>query len=318
MNYRDNIDNNYNLKNLTKCKELIKLNKLEFINKGIQGEVFKVHSKYCGSVVIKKKLLREQDLKYKNAKTWLKKQLKEEYLIMKITNTLINKFICPNFIKVYDFDDNIGLIIMEYANGDSKFLFANGKLFSTEIYKSFLFQVMISIYYYNNALKLTHKDSRLQNILYKKINPNTIFHYKINNIDYYVPTYGYLFMLADFGAVHPLEFNDVEIFNFSIFVNYVNALYPLYKEKMKLTYQEEEIFDLVIEKKEFFDNNLFKQYKQTMIQKLSKVNEIMNNYIFEIDTILTSDKNILEIFKTYFLEYSVNVYDKKNIINFSN
>jgi hypothetical protein len=125
-------------------------------------------------------------------------------------------------------------------------------------------------------------------------------------------------MLADFGAVHPLEFNDVEIFNFSIFVNYVNALYPLYKEKMKLTYQEEEIFDLVIEKKEFFDNNLFKQYKQTMIQKLSKVNEIMNNYIFEIDTILTSDKNILEIFKTYFLEYSVNVYDKKNIINFSN
>jgi hypothetical protein len=55
-----------------------------------------------------------------------------------------------------------------------------------------------------------------------------------------------------------------------------------------------------------------------MIQKLSKVNEIMNNYIFEIDTILTSDKNILEIFKTYFLEYSVNVYDKKNIINFSN
>jgi serine/threonine protein kinase len=312
MNYRDNNNDNYNLKNLTKCKELIKLNKLEFLNKGMEGEIFKVYSKYCGSVVVKKK-----KFKKKYGESLLREKLKKEYTIMKMTNELINNFVCPNFIKVFDYNEDIPLIIMEYANADSKFLFSEPKYISTEIYKSFLFQILSSIYFLNNKLKLFHRDLRVPNILYKKINPKTIFHYKINNINYYVPTFGYLFMLTDFGQTDKNEYNDINYLSFSIFINYVNVLYPLYKEKIQLTQREEKIFDLIIEKKEFFYKDLFEKYKQLIIQKLSKVNEIMNNYIFEIDTILTSDKNILEIFKTYFLEYSVNVYDKKNIINFS-
>lgn len=125
--------------------------------------------------------------------------MKEEYEIMKITNKFINEYICPNFIQVYAFNENVPLIIMEYADNNCRFLFKENKYIPTEIYKTFLFQILMSIYFLNTHLNLYHKDVRLPNILYKKINPNTVFHYKINNNDYFVPTFGYLFMLADFG-----------------------------------------------------------------------------------------------------------------------
>ena len=45
MEYRDNIDENLNLKNLSECKKLINKNRYEFIDKGSEGEVLKVYSK---------------------------------------------------------------------------------------------------------------------------------------------------------------------------------------------------------------------------------------------------------------------------------
>jgi hypothetical protein len=42
-------------------------------------------------------------------------------------------------------------------------------------------------------------DIKLENILYKVINADTILKYIINDKEYYIPTYGYLFMIGDFG-----------------------------------------------------------------------------------------------------------------------
>ena len=53
LDYRNNIDDELNLKNINKCVELIDENKILFIEKGQQGEIFKVKSNECGSVIIK-------------------------------------------------------------------------------------------------------------------------------------------------------------------------------------------------------------------------------------------------------------------------
>ena len=52
LEYRNNIDDELNLKNINKCMELINKNKILFIEKGQQGEIFKVKSDDCGSGIL--------------------------------------------------------------------------------------------------------------------------------------------------------------------------------------------------------------------------------------------------------------------------
>lgn len=51
--YRNNINKDYNLKNINKCKELLKDN-LPEINEGYSAKIFKVESRDCGSVILKR------------------------------------------------------------------------------------------------------------------------------------------------------------------------------------------------------------------------------------------------------------------------
>ena len=43
-------------------------------------------------------------------------------------------------------------------------------------------------------------DVKAANILYYNVNPGGHWHYKIHNIDFYIPNYGHLFILNDFGV----------------------------------------------------------------------------------------------------------------------
>jgi len=183
INYRNNINDKFNLKNLAECKKLIEKNKLEFINKGIQGEVFKVFSSDCGSVIVKKRIIDEKEKKWKNNKQWITEEFETEYKIMLLTNRMIDKFICPNFIEAYDFDANNLLLTMEYADGDSSFLFKD-EYQEEDIYKSYLCQVLIALYAFTNYTQLYHRDVKPKNIFYKKINQDIVLHYKINNNNY--------------------------------------------------------------------------------------------------------------------------------------
>ena len=79
FDYRNNINDDLNLKNINKCLQLINNNKFLFLEKGKQGEIFKVKSEDCGSVVIKKKLIREEDKKWKNNEEWMRDELEVEY-----------------------------------------------------------------------------------------------------------------------------------------------------------------------------------------------------------------------------------------------
>lgn len=316
FDYRNNVDNSLNLKNLSVCKDLIIQNKVEIIGKGIQGEVLKAKSKDCGSVVIKRKLIKEEDKKWKENEKWLKEQLYVEYKIMQLTNRIINKFICPNFIKAYDYNYDLELIIMEYANGDSKFLFKND-YYDTNLYKSYICQVLLSLYVFTDYTMLYHCDVKPKNILYKKIDENIVFHYIIENLDYYIPTYGYLFMLADFGnAKFKLDnrLSDVDNFNYKIIDNYFHTFDEYYPNKLS-RYELDNFINILCDKskkKDFVNKilDLIKFYKK-------EENKIkINKYVFELYDILNSSTDILTILNTYYKEFTINNYKNKKIINF--
>lgn len=315
LEYRNNINEKLNLKNLDICKKLIHQNKTEFLKKGIQGEIYKVFSNDCGSVVVKKKIIKEEHKKWKNNEKWLKEELYTEYKIMQLTNRMINKFICPNFIQVYNFDSNLGIIIMEYANGDSKFLFKN-EYYETNIYKSYICQVLLSIYLFTNYTMLYHRDIKPENILFKKIKENIIFHYKIGELDFYIPTFGYLFMLADYGSVDFKLSNrlpDLENFNYNIVRNYFSSFNDNYPNNISKNELENFTNFLCDEnKKKNFLNKIINLIKFYKLENNIKINK----YVFELYEILNSSTDILTILKTHYKEFTKNNYQDKKIIDF--
>lgn len=318
LEYRNNINEKLNLKKLDVCKNLINQNKTTFLNKGQQGETYKVTSEDCGSVVVKKKLMREKDKKWKNNDKWMNEEMESEYKIMLLTNRMINKFICPNFIQVYDYNKNIPLIIMEYADGDCKFLFRD-EYFDTEIYMSFLFQVLMAIYCFNNYTMLYHRDVKLGNILYKKINKNTVFHYNIENKDYYIPTCGYLFMLCDYGtAKFKLGGRILDIINldYKIIKNYIVDIYNKNTNEFKNNTNIDNIIKIIRKSEEIPHDIIKKLFEIVELVKNIK-NKKMNDFIFEIHKILTFDMDIFKIINKYFVNYTTNKYNSEDIINFN-
>ena len=319
LDYRNNIDDNLNLKDLKTCISLINQNKTEFISKGHQGEVFKVTSGVCGAVVIKKKLLREEDKKWKNNDKWMSEELQIEYKIMQLTNRMINKFICPNFIKAYDFNKDIPLIIMEYADGDCKFLFRD-EYQDTELYKSFLFQVLMAIYCFNNYTMLYHRDVKLGNILYKKINKNTVFHYKIKDTSYYVPTCGYLFMLCDYGtAKFKLDGRMLDIINldYKIIKNYIVDFSKKYSKEINTNKEVNDVIQTIRNSEEIPQNTTFDKSMFKIVDSIKNIkNKNMHEFVFDIHKILTFDLDILKVFDKHFSEYNKNKYDSDNIVVF--
>ena len=191
--YRNNINPDHNLKNLEICTSLIDKN-LQKIGEGMAGQVYKIESSKCGAIVLKK---------YVNIKSSEQIHIQNEIYLMKEIKKLIDNNICPNYIYYYDsyIDKNINkinnsYILMEYADTHMLNFFDNIR--DDIICDSFYFQLLVAIMCYQKYLKAVHTDIRLKNIVYKKINPDTVFNYNINNINYYIPTNGYLFMLIDY------------------------------------------------------------------------------------------------------------------------
>ena len=211
INYRDNVDENKNLINYSECKKLIENHDIHAIGKGGQADIFKAVSDKCGSVVLK--LFREDVSKslHFNVEYNLKEKMTSEYKIMTKIKILIDYKYCANFINIIDFNPIEKYIIIEYADGDCTDIIKNE--LDSEILYSFMCQILIGLLCFQKIINMWHNDFRLENILYKKINKKIILHYIINNQHFYIPTYGYLFMIADFGMCIDKTFVDKNIRN---------------------------------------------------------------------------------------------------------
>lgn len=138
----------------------------------------------------------------KKNKIWL-----EYYILEECTKLVLNK-VTQNLPLLYDINicDKEEKIIFynELANGD----FIDWACYdhSEEEWESFLFQFWIGLYTLQKHLKFVHNDLRLGNVLYHKIHKsNDYWNYNINNVDYYVPNEGYVFVIWDFGSANLIE-----------------------------------------------------------------------------------------------------------------
>jgi hypothetical protein len=63
---------------------------------------------------------------------------------------------------------------------------------------SALFQVVMTLVVYNKAFDFTHNDLHTNNVMYVKTNLKYLY-YKLDGVNYRVPTYGRIFKIIDFG-----------------------------------------------------------------------------------------------------------------------
>lgn len=213
-----------NLKHDT-IKSSIQFNKFDFYDlfpnkillaEGVEGTIVQTKFSdpiYFNDTIILKKInlsKKEKTLKKLPVDEIYKKLLSTEsfknpVFIEILSDTLVNQFIlqkiCPNFTMNYywDFSKSQNLIISnEFANFSDFDSWAQQK-HSDEIWFNALFQISIGILAIQKYFNMVHSDLHTGNILVQKVKPGGYWVYNINNFKYYVPNYGYVFLLHDFG-----------------------------------------------------------------------------------------------------------------------
>jgi hypothetical protein len=199
LTYRKNINDKYNVHDITKCKKLIEDiyksdtdNNINKLGEGMSGYVYLKYENTCGSIVIKK---------FKKLKTDFLK-IETECKILNLVKKVIDNFICPNLIYAYYaiYNKIEPLVIMEYIDITFSQFAKNDYLM--HIFDVIIFQILMGVLCIEKSLKINHYDLSKNNIFIKFINKNTVLKYNINGTEYYVKTYGYLVLLGDFGSAN--------------------------------------------------------------------------------------------------------------------
>jgi len=144
----------------------------------------------------------------------------ELFFLQDMIAPLIRKGICPNLPLLYDVftcDDcdlsikgkNLNckcvITVVEYAQGDfNKFIKSSPKIAELE---SALFQIMAGLHAIQFHLQIMNYDIKKENILYYDVVPGGFWQYTIHGKDYYVPNYGKLFIINDFGISRTMSPN---------------------------------------------------------------------------------------------------------------
>lgn len=162
---------------------------MKILGKGGQGVVYLYDSDRCGKSAIKisKNIAESQN----------------ELFFLKNTKQLVDKKISPHFVYNYcSFAQEKEIYILnEYADGTLEDWLS---LHHTEQeWFSMLFQIIHSLYIFQKKIYAVHNDLKPKNILFRKIAEGK-FKYLIEDNIYIVPTYGNLFMMADYGKSESL------------------------------------------------------------------------------------------------------------------
>jgi hypothetical protein len=148
---------------------------------------------------------------YKNPFNPEEQSWHEFFILKDYINPLVERGICPNLpllqegylCNTCEFADNsikeCIITITELANGDMNKWFTEKNRTNEEIYSA-LFQIMAAIHTIQYHCQLINKDVKAPNILYYNVKPGGYWHYIIHGRDFYVPNYGHMFVLNDFGV----------------------------------------------------------------------------------------------------------------------
>jgi len=150
----------------------------------------------------------------------------EYYILNNYLKPLINKNICPNFpllLKTftcnnckfdyyndpYRFYKNKCIIYLtELGSGTMNDWFKTNPS-DDELYCAF-FQVLAATHVLQVKTQIVNTDIKAENILYYKVKPGGYWCYKIHGKKFYVPNYGKLFILNDYGVAQVVNpFTDL-------------------------------------------------------------------------------------------------------------
>jgi len=128
----------------------------------------------------------------------LNKESRHFLITYKVLKCFSNKLLNNSLPKIIQ-KRNYYITLNELAHGDLKHLVNTRNLLSEDEMKNIFVQTMLSIATFH-CLKYVHRDCHWGNFLYQEIkNKSGVYHYKINNGDYYVKNCGYNIMIYDFG-----------------------------------------------------------------------------------------------------------------------
>lgn len=203
------------LKNgLDELKTHIKLDTL--IGTGDWGNVYSAHlqkdTKSNRPFALKMSRITESD--YNNPYTETSSSWYEIWMLKDIIRPLIISNTCPNLPLYFDtflcnkcdltFRKGNAthpciITIMELSSGDLRNLFKYSYLSENEL-NSALFQIMAGVHAIHMSGQILNNDIKASNILYYNIKPGGYWHYRIDGVDFYVPNYGKLFVVNDYGV----------------------------------------------------------------------------------------------------------------------
>jgi hypothetical protein len=199
---------------INELSKYIKLGKL--IGTGDWGNVYSAcltTEKKCNrKFAIKMSRITDED--YKDPYTETSSAWYEIWMLKDIIKPLVKKNICPNlplFIDTFlcskcDFIFRKGdkthpciITAMELASGDMRDYLKFGSFSDKELYSA-LFQIMAGLHAIQMTGQILNNDIKAKNILYYNVKPGGYWHYKIGSQNFYVPNYGKMFVLNDFGV----------------------------------------------------------------------------------------------------------------------
>lgn len=291
------IDRLYKNNNKLSEDHIIKNNKvhIQMIGKGGQGKVYKIkaidlvatenelqhndscNTKKCGYIVIK---IVKKNPKVNN----------NELKIISYCKDIIDKHISPNFLYFYGVNSiaNYNIIMSEYADGNLEDWLKTFHSYSE--WRSFLFQFLIGVLCVQTKLKAYHSDLKPKNIFYKKLANRTLsFDYEIidgGKREYIVPTYGYLYVLADFGRVQSLllKHNKLNENSIKLYISNnidLEHIIDLPKRIMVNTlekiYSLDDLLRIIKLRDDIYFDNYFKNKRKEIDKDLSKYPDIVKN-----------------------------------------
>lgn len=318
LSYRTNTNAKHNLFNLNKCISLLK-NNLPLIGEGYESKIYKVESDNCGSIVLK--IFKQQT---QNSNDDIK-SLNKEVKMLIICNNAINNFNCPNFIQLYQYNFKEKYLLTEYFDGESSYLF-DDTFYKQKIYDTYIIQFLMGLFFLEMK-GYRHGDFKPNNILYKNIE-KILFHYKIDTLDFYIPTYGKLYAVMDFGRTYSTRIktdkNDIKSYVDKINRTIRHNNIKKYLQKYKTIDEFLDIFSKdkqeEIQKNSTYDNTL-SSYISYALKKdyIKSENENLNKYVYELKNILNGEISLRDILLNNFEKYKIykKKYDKYKIIEFN-
>jgi hypothetical protein len=101
--------------------------------------------------------------------------------------------------KYNKFTSPCSIMGVELAKQDLYSWFNRKIKFDFTLLASCLFQIMAGLYFLQSVFQITNNDLKSKNILVYEIPKGGCIHYKIGNKDFFIPNFGYRFVINDFG-----------------------------------------------------------------------------------------------------------------------